>query len=273
MIRMVVCDLDGTLLDRRAKIRPQSARLLAQLQREGIWVVLATGRSWRTAYRIQQQTGIAGPLIAHNGAYLFNPQSGQEIYRHCIPAARAREMLEWANHENIMLRCYLGYNKPVIFNRYNTQHQLCWLRPEDRLVTELTSLQEDPLEIFLFGTHDVDAFVHRFGLRDVDYELTIFPHPGYREVNICAPGVDKVEALDVLASKLGVNPSDVLALGDGLNDVAMLKWAGTSIAMGDGTREAQSVASFVTTPGQGEPVVEGVLWALNRGLLAWQMDA
>lgn len=263
MIRAISCDLDGTLLDHQARIRPQSARALAQLARQGMLVVLASGRSWRTVLRIQQAIGIVGPIITHNGAYGYDSARQAEWYRRGVPAARAREFVVWANQSGVMVRCYLGAGRPVVYNRFDLAHQLCWLRPEDRLVTDLAhSLDTDPLEIFLSGLESVDSFVRHFGMRGEDYELTIFPHVGYREVNVCAPGVDKVEALETLCRAWDLQSHEVLALGDGANDVRMLDWAGVSVAIGDGQPAAQAVADFVTSPANPEPVLEGLRWAL-----------
>lgn len=267
MIRAISCDLDGTLLDGQANIRPRSAEALKELARQGILVVLASGRSWRTVLRIQRTLGLTGPIITHNGAYGYDSSTQREWHRHGVPASRAREFVAWANQAGVMVRCYLGAHQPVVYNRFDLAHQLCWLRPEDRLVPDLShSLSVDPLEIFLSGLDPVDEFVQRFGILGSDYELVIFPHVGYREVNICAPGVDKVEALEQLSQVWNLRPEEVLAIGDGFNDVGMLDWAGLSIAVGDGKPAAQQVADFVTTPGNPEPVLEGLRWALPRYL-------
>lgn len=262
VIKAVSCDLDGTLLDQEARIRPWSARALRRLHDQGVLVILASGRSWRTVLRIQRQLGISGPVITHNGAYGFDADSAREWHRHAVPATRAREFLGWADGAGVMVRCYLGAAYPVVYNRYDLAHQLCWLQPEDRLVPDLAqSLSVDPLEIFISGLETVDGFIRQFGLQGPDYELTVFPHVGYREVNICAPGVDKVEALDHFARLWHVHPEEVLAIGDGANDLGMLEWAGLSVAVGDGLEDLQNIADFVTPRGAAEPVWEGLRWA------------
>jgi len=263
MIRAISCDLDGTLLDHRARIRPASARALRELERLGIIIVLASGRSWRTVLRIQRQIGITGPIITHNGAYGYDSSRGQDWYRRGVPAIQARKFIAWADKNRMMVRCYLGANYPVVYNHFDLAHQLCWLRAEDRIVPNLAqSLNVAPLEIFLSGLDPVDRFMNEFGLVGKDYELTVFPHVGYREVNLCYPGVDKVDALEQLCRQYDLRPEDFLALGDGQNDLRMLRWAGRSVAVGDGHAMTQSVADFVTRPGNPEPVLEGLTWAL-----------
>ena len=269
MIKAVSCDLDGTLLDQEARIRPLSALALRRLHDCGILVILASGRSWRTVLRIQRLMGLTGPVITHNGAYGYDSSSGREWHRRAVPAVRTREFIGWADEAGVMVRCYLGADYPVVYNRFDLAHQLCWLRPEDRLVPNLaSSLAVDPLEIFISGLQSVDGFIRRFGMRGSDYELTVFPHVGYREVNICAPGVDKVQALEQLSRQWSIRSEEILAIGDGANDVEMLKWAGVSVAVGDGLDDLKRIAAFVTPPGSQEPVLDGLSWAFPDYLSA-----
>lgn len=269
MIKLIACDLDGTLLDSNARLHETSSALLRRLSENGVQVALSTGRSWRTALKIQQQLGIEGPIIAHNGGYVFDPRVSSDIYRRDVPTAQAHRMLEWATDHETMLRCYLGYRRPVIFNFFDACHQAQFLRPEDVLLSESPmNLTVNPLEIFLFGTHQIAPFIHEFGMRRDDYELIVFGHENHQEINICAPDVDKVDALQFLCQSLNIGPESVMALGDGLNDVKMLAWAGTGIAMGDGDPACRSVARYVTPPGSDDPVAQALIWARHAGLFS-----
>ena len=265
MIRVIACDLDGTLLTQNATPARRSGHLLHALWQQGMRVVLTTGRSWRTALKVQQALRITGPIIAHNGAYVFDTTTGLEWHRRALKMADAKRMLRFADDHEIMLRCYLGYRHPVLFNRFTPEYQRDWLRPEDCCSPELwKQLSRAPVEMFFLGSDTVFPFVDHFGLRSADYELLIFPHDHYREVNILAPGVDKVEGLEVVTKRLHVDQSQVLALGDGANDVGMLQWAGLSVAMASGVAAAQEGADYVTARPELEPVEDGLLWALKH---------
>lgn len=262
MIKAISCDLDGTLLDHEARIRPQSARALKALSDAGVLVVLASGRSWRSVLRIQQQIGLRGPIITHNGAYGYDSSVHREWHRHDVPASRAREFVAWADARSIMVRCYLGVDQPVVYNRFDLAHQLCWFKPEDRLIADLAhTLTTNPLEVFISGLESIDDFIGAFQFGGSDYEVIIFPHIGYREVNICAPGVNKVEALAQFSRHWNIRPHEVLAIGDGANDIGMLEWAGLSVAVGDGDPRLASIANYVTSAESPEPVLEGLQWA------------
>ncbi len=269
MIKLIACDLDGTLLDSDARLRQASSTLLRRLWKDGIIVALATGRSWRTALKFQQQLGITGPIIAHNGGYVFDPRESYDTYRRDVPIATARRMLDWATAHQTMLRCYLGYRHPVIFNFFDDCHRTQFLRAEDVVLSrDAQNLTVNPLEIFLFGTHQIAPFIEEFGMRGRDYELVVFSHDNHQEINICAPDVDKVDALQFLCHTLRISRDSVMALGDGLNDVQMLAWAGTAVAIGDGAPECRINPRYVTALGSPDPVAEALLWAMDEGLFS-----
>jgi hypothetical protein len=153
---------------------------------------------------------------------------------------------------------------PVLFNFISEEHRAAFLRPEDvDLSGPPSRLHAEPLEIFLFGTWEVESFLERFASQGPGYEAMVFPHDRVREINVCAPGADKVEGVAAVARRMGVSPDEVLAIGDGDNDIRLMRWAGYAVAMGSGHRNAQAVAQFVTNPEDPDPVLSAVDWALS----------
>lgn len=267
MIQMIACDLDGTLLNEDIHVNPRAAQLLRQLWQNGMHIVIATGRSWRTAWKAQQELGITGAIVAHNGAYVFDPSRRHaDLYRHGVPRARAKAMLGWSLIHGAHMRFYLGYSHPVLLTRLPEDYDR-WRKSDDRLVSLDTGIARDPMEILLLGQESVDQFIDNFGLRGPDYELTIFDHGYFREVNICAPGVTKAEGLDTLSKHYHVPRQNILAIGDGLNDIPMLEWAGVGVAVGEGLPNCQKIADYVTPVGSGDPVTAAILWAEQQGIL------
>jgi Cof subfamily protein (haloacid dehalogenase superfamily) len=269
MVRLVVCDLDGTLLRPDGSVGAATRAQVQRLVSRGIPFVIATGRSWRTAQRIQSELGLTGPFVAHNGAYAYDTAGQQVLYARRVALERARAMALWASQRGIMLRYYLGVGHPVLFNLFTAEHQERFRRPEDVLCEDLHDrLPMGPLEIFLLGTWEVDSFLERFGPRGSGYEAVVFQQPPARAINVCAPGVDKVEAVAAVARRLGLHRREVLAIGDGANDLRMMRWAGASVAVGAGHEDAHRVATYVTRPDNPDPVAEALTWADRAGLLA-----
>jgi len=268
MVRMVVCDLDGTLLRPDGSVGTDTRAYVQRLAARGIPFVIATGRSWRTAQRIQSDLGLTGPYVAHNGAYAYDTAGQHALYARRVALERARAMALWGSQRGIMLRYYLGVGHPVLFNLFTAEHQR-FRRPEDTVWEDLHErLPMGPLEIFLLGTWEVDSFLERFGPRGSGYEAVVFQQGDARAVNVCAPGVDKVEAVAAVARRLGLHRQDVLAIGDGANDLRMMRWAGVSVAVGAGQEAAHRIADYVTRPDNPDPVAEALRWADHTGLFA-----
>jgi Cof subfamily protein (haloacid dehalogenase superfamily) len=268
-IRLVACDLDGTLLRPDGGLFSRATEELSRLHRQGIPVVIATGRSWRTALKVQSAMGIRGPFVAHNGAYAYDTRTRRELHVRRVGQHAARAIWDWATARGVMVRSYLGVGRPVYFNRFTDEHVARFLRPEDRVASRPEEwIGPGPLEIFLFGSTDVTAFLELFGTNGPDYEATVFPHEGgIQEVNICAPHVDKVEGVQAVARTLGIPSENVLVIGDGENDVRLMEWAGYAVAMGNGHPDAKRVADYVTPLDAPEPVVDALAWAWST---AWQ---
>ena len=88
-------------------------------------------------------------------------------------------------------------------------------------------------------------------------------YPGVDFINVVAPGVSKGKALEVLASHLGVDRSEVIAVGDGINDISLLAAAGMAVAMGNAPDEVKAVADYITF----DVAQSGLAAAINKFLL------
>jgi hydroxymethylpyrimidine pyrophosphatase-like HAD family hydrolase len=81
---------------------------------------------------------------------------------------------------------------------------------------------------------------------------------------VCAPGADKVEGVAAVARRLRIQPREILAIGDGANDIRLMRWAGYAVAMGHGHTDAMRVADYVTPPDSPHPVLDAIQWAWHR---------
>lgn len=269
MIRLISCDLDGTLLDEQECILPESGKMLRNLFRNGTIIVLATGRSWRSALNIQQQLGIVGPIIAHDGGYVFDTSRNLELYKRIIPQPIAEYILHWGTQQHVKIRCYLGYDKPVLYNFAYDVNNGGSTTINETLFHQNPLRNVEPLEMYIFGETEIEKTVTQLGYQGFGYEINVFPHPDYRKLTINPPAVNKVHALRALCSIVGIDRQEVMAFGDGDNDIQMIKWAGTGIAMGHGVAECANSAAYVTSNQvTQEPVLQGLMWASQQGLLS-----
>jgi Cof subfamily protein (haloacid dehalogenase superfamily) len=265
--RLVALDIDGTLLKwiegagtTYEQISPQVYDAVHRTLDAGVHIVLASGRSphgmTRIADLLDLHTADAEPLwvVASNGAVVFRYPPFEVVHEETFDAAPAvAAVLE--HHPTALVAVEergVGYRVSRPF-------------PDGELSGEMTQadvedLVSGPVSRVIIRDPDAtaDDFVvlaEKLGLHGTDYVV------GWTAWLDLAPvGVSKAFGLARVADELGVDASDVLALGDGRNDIEMLRWAGRGVAMGQAVDAVQEAADGVT----GTVHDEGVATELDR---------
>lgn len=229
MIRLVVTDLDGTLLNPQHCISALSKQVLQALHAQGVDIMLATGRHYQDVYLLAQQLAIPTRLITSNGARVHNAKS-ELIYENHIPPGLVTEILALSAgfevHRNLYqqdLWLVEEPNEPLL----NIHHSSGF----GYRLTDFSQL--DPLHIdkFYFNApHDKLVPLERLLQQQFGDQLYItFTTETYLEV--MNKGVSKGRALEKVLAIKGISPEQVMAFGDGLNDVDMLNLVGHPVVM------------------------------------------
>jgi Cof subfamily protein (haloacid dehalogenase superfamily) len=245
-VRLVATDLDGTLLldglPLRVSDRVRAA--LAAVQEVGITVVLVTARNWRTVGEIATLAGLGGSegalAICSNGAVVVELPSMAIHRSHAAPIAVVRSFV--ARCRSSWDDVCFGWETAEGVYRDERYHADAMASPsaagyaENYLgAIELTADIADDHEVTkLLVRHPgvaSDALLARLQpLAGADVTLTI---SGGEFVEVTAAGVTKAFALSLLCADLGIDASEVVAVGDQPNDLPMLEWAGRGVAMGN----------------------------------------
>jgi Cof subfamily protein (haloacid dehalogenase superfamily) len=237
VIRLVACDLDGTLLDDARRIPAANRAAIAAARASGVRFVICTGRPPRAARVFWQDLGLDEPVVGYNGALIWDMAAGRACWEAPIAPGLMAEAIAWAR------ACAPGAILSVeAMDRWWT----------DRLVTRWAEAGftsppdgEGPVEEFarqrpahklLFRTEG--AAWQRFAARLPAGLRATCNRAGLVEVSSALAG--KAAALSRLAP-----PDEVLALGDDANDLDMLRWAADSAAPSSGTAEARAAARRV----------------------------
>lgn len=265
-LRLFVTDLDGTILiDRGVDGTHSTPRLraaLGALQRAGVAVCLASGRMHESIRHIALDLGVQGPIISYNGAMVRGPH--EELWaHHTLAADLAAEVVDLAESRGLPLNYYLD---GVLYARK--------IQPWWDLYHGRTSSPMQPVESHrgFAGSHPTKLLIYTQPATVLALRSELAPRlAGRCELMITSdeylefipPGVDKGNALAELAQRMGLAPGQVAAAGDGWNDLGMLRWAGTGIAMASGREDLKAVASAVV-PGPDE---DGLAAWIERHLL------
>ncbi|WP_295442372.1 Cof-type HAD-IIB family hydrolase [uncultured Thiodictyon sp.] len=231
MFPLIVCDLDGTLLNPEHRLGAYTRCVLERLRAQGIEVMLASGRHFQDIRTLADQLGRHGCLISSNGAAVHDREL-RLVDCHPLDPADALALIN------------AGVPADVHTNVYRTDD---WLvdRPEPYLlqfhqasgfgyrVVDLRNIDgSGVLKVFFYGAPEqLQPLEQSIRARFGDRVHTTFSLPVTLE--IMARGVSKGAALKRVAQRLGIGLDAVLAFGDGMNDLELLQCAGTGIIMGN----------------------------------------
>ena len=238
---MVALDIDGTLVDHEGVLPEEVRRSVRRVTAAGVPVVLTTGRSWHATRPVFEQLGLpTGPAISSNGAVTvtFPPFEVRDVVTF-NPSEVIEKVL--AVHPGVAIAA------EVVGQGYRVTRQF----PDGDLTGHIEEVSAQELagsDVTRIVVRDPDAsdvefiaLAERLGLHGVSYSV------GWSAWLDIAPfGVNKATALAGVVADLGCTAADVLAIGDGRNDIEMLTWAGRGVAVGDACVEVQEAADHVT---------------------------
>ena len=261
-VRLVASDLDGTLLRPDETVSERTRAALAAARDAGITVVLVSGRPPRSLGPIAERIGVGGIAICANGALVWDLDTGTMVDSSPLAADLAARLVRTLRESipGVLFAVELEGS----FGR-----EAGW---SDGLVAAPSAvLEADALELIagpvvkLLVRHPSLPFAELAErARAAVGDDAVATWAGLRLVEISAAGVTKAFALERLCRRLGVAAGEVVAVGDMPNDLAMLAWAGTAVAVANAAKEVLDAADEVTAAN----TEDGVALLLERILAA-----
>ncbi len=268
--KLLVVDIDGTLFNKNGAISAEDENALARASDSGIRVSLSTGRAVQACLSIINQLSLDGYHIFFDGALVSNPETGEEIYVRPISEELGKQVIEFAhlNEINLDLNSATHYFIERETWASDIRRQFFGLQPT---IIDFAKLwQKERIvkgTLVIFSAEEkakADSFYRQFN-GSLNFSLAKTPaYPEVDFINVVAPGVSKGKALEALATFLGIPLSEVMAIGDGANDITLLSSAGLAIAMGNAPEELKAVADYVTL----DVDHNGVAAAINKFLVS-----
>ena len=246
-------DLDGTLINDRLVMNPRDAQALRAAAAAGVHVVIATGRMFRSSLPYAQQLGLTGPIINYQGAVVREIASREVLYRCELSIPMQQRVLEYAEPRGWHVNAYV--DEEVYTERASPEADLYarvsmvpyhvvgplsrWLQLES---TKLVLVDLDPQEV---PRRMAELGAWMAGVARVTRSLEWF-------IEVVNPEVSKARALALVAGRLGVDRSEVCAIGDNANDQEMIEWAGFGAVMRTAPAGLRARAAYTTsTPDEG----------------------
>lgn len=254
--RLVALDIDGTLVDFDGTARAAVIDAVQAVLEAGVPVVLSTGRSVFGIEPVVEQFGLRqGHAVASNGAVTFTyPPTTVRTAVTFDPEPAVRTVLDRVPHALVAVEVIgRGYRANRQFPVGEINGEL-WLESVDELVGQPVTrvIIRDPQS----SAEDFVSLAADLGLHGTNYYV------GYTAwLDLAPEGVSKASGLADVAAELGVSRRDVLAIGDGRNDLEMLRWAGRGVAMGQAPEVVKQAADAVTSSWEEDGVARELsLW-------------
>lgn len=287
-IRLIICDLDGTLLNGRKLISPANLAAVREAQARGIFVTLCSGRVHPMLEVYSRTLDIRGPLIAANGGVIFDTQEGKILYRNLAEREKIYCLLRFCleqglDHIAVTSRaCWYSGNSRRIrrFEQYNDIARADKLRPiplrrfgaaTEGAATEgaagdddsgyWEALKDDIYKVLISGLLPKEQILIEAYIRSLGGLSNTSSEPDLLDVS--AEGVNKGNGVRILAERLGLAKEQICAFGDYWNDIPMLEAAGLPIAMGNGDSRIKASALAIT----GSNDEDGVASAIKKYIL------
>ncbi len=259
--KLLVCDMDGTLLDSSSKVSIENKKALDRFVEGGGLFTVATGRMEKSIHRYLDILPVNVPAIVYNGAGIYDFRQGSLLWQADLSPAVAgpvREVLE--RFTGISVQVYHGgHTYFVSENRHSDAHRI-----REKFEPVRTCLDEVPQPWFKIilawdppKLKDVEQFLNGF---DLPFRQ-VYSEPQFLE--LLNPAATKGSALKVLLRLLGIDRSHVVSMGDNLNDIELIQEAATGIAVGNAHSELKAAADLCCTDNNSHAVSEVIGWIQN----------
>ncbi|WP_373926321.1 Cof-type HAD-IIB family hydrolase [Bacillus sonorensis] len=240
-VKLVALDMDGTLLNDEQTISEENRKAIKEAEAKGVYVVLSTGRTLMTCREFAESLELSSFLITANGSEIWD-SSFQLVKRQLLHPDHVKMMWE-------------------LRNLHNTDF---WAASVDKVWRGEFPEDIHSYEWLKFGfdipDDDVRSLVLEALKKNKELEVTN-SSPTNIEVN--AIGINKAAALAKVSERLGFTMENVMAVGDSLNDIAMIKEAGLGVAMGNGQDIVKETADWITDTNNENGVAKAIRhWVL-----------
>lgn len=264
-IKMIGLDLDGTLLTEKKELTSRTRKAISRALAQGVQVLVATGRPWMgVPEELREFPGMRYALTS-NGARIIDTLENRILEEHLLSPQLAQKVLEICGKYDTLQEVYFdgqGYapaERMADVERYHRNPSMCEYMRKTRIpVDDIVKLVRkesrglDKVQV-LFA----DMKERALGWRELEAEpgLELVGSLRYN-IEVNAAGVNKGTGLVNLGHMLGISREEIMACGDGDNDIVMLKEAGFGVAMANAEDKVKEAADYITSSNEEDGVAE-----------------
>jgi Cof subfamily protein (haloacid dehalogenase superfamily) len=243
--KVLFSDIDRTLLTHSHVLLPEIRRAIERASSSGMRVILASARSPTGVLGVQDALGLKGTAVCFNGAWIGMPGIEAMSRNASLSAPAAQAVAQSAIEAGLPV---MWYGASVVYAPEacaDVALRQAKVTGDDLvLVASLDQITESPFKLMVVTSPDaVQASLSLLAERCGEVASIVASGPGLIEV--VRKDVSKAAAIAWLATGLGVDRKDCAAVGDGENDLEMLRWVGLPLTVSNGVAQARDLARFI----------------------------
>lgn len=288
MVKFIASDMDGTLLNKEQKVSKENKEAIERAQKEGVEVIIATGRSYQEARYALDEANIECSVICVNGAVVYT-KDGTIAASNPMNPETVKSVIQYLDGMEIYFEVYTSdgtftknYEKSLatlvdILLTANPDLDPVKVTEQARQRVSISQIKsiEDYEKLF----NDQELEFYKFLIFSNDFQKLADVASGLKEhttLAVSSSGRENLEvtnrdaqkgiALEKYVKDRGGSLSDTMAIGDNFNDVSMLERVGRSFAMGNAPAEIKNLSDFIADTNDENGVAKAIDKVLNEGL-------
>lgn len=266
-IKMVVFDLDGTLLNSKSDISKKSIDAILKAKEKGMKIIIASGRIYPMLQSYIKRIGVVDYVISANGASIDDVIKNKRVNYIYINKKEVQKVVEFCRKHNIeclVLKRNVSYypkdsERLANFTNYNKLSKTYGY--ESMLLTEYDETFNDYDQIEKILINEKNEINMQKMVQFIESHTNLkYTKSGKLLLDVSSQGVSKEEALEVVCKLENINLKEVLTFGDYDNDIGMMKISGFSVAPTNGSKNALKAADYITLSNDDD----GIAVVLNK---------
>ncbi len=262
--KILALDIDGTLTNNKKEITPTVLNAVRRLQTSDIPVLLVSGRPEKGIEHVASELGFyeyGGYVFAYNGGKIVNKKTGEILLNQTLPEDMIKPVYDYVKDLDVAILTYDGddivIEKP---DNVYAQKEITLTHMNTRKVNNLYEAIDFPVNKFLICGEP--EYLEKLVIEMAEKfspKLNIFRSEPYF-IEVVKDGIDKAASLAKLLEIFGMSKDELVACGDGHNDVTMIDYAGMGVAMSNACDEVKAVSNFITKSNE----EDGVAFAIDK---------
>lgn len=235
--KLLALDLDGTLLTEEKKITETAKRYIHEAVEQGVTVIFSTGRGIQTTDHLWKEVGLESPMVLLNGAELWKGP-GEVVERHVIPKEDIIRLHQLAVDHDAW---FWGYSEEALTRKSEWTDEMFerdWMK---------FGIRHDDLEVI----GPLREAVESWGNLEVTRSAAV-------NMEVSCKGISKLSGVRKVCDWLGIELSEVMAIGDNMNDAKLIRAAGLGVAMGNADEELKRIADENTDTNEQDGVAKAI---------------